>query len=112
MVAMEEELRMRKKGQVIQHRHISPPLPSSSQPTGIAILSSWLNSDSPSRRAVERKALLQQHDILDVEIISSPPLSTQSQLEVLTIISTETSQDSPVTPVNLGGSKFRRKPIV
>jgi hypothetical protein len=37
MAAMEAELRMRKKGQVIQHRHISPPLPSSSQPTGIMV---------------------------------------------------------------------------
>jgi len=34
-VAMEKELRERKKGQVIQHRHVSPPLPSSSQPPGI-----------------------------------------------------------------------------
>jgi hypothetical protein len=35
MVEMEKELRIRKKGQVIQHRHISPPLPSSSQLVGI-----------------------------------------------------------------------------
>jgi hypothetical protein len=35
MAAMEAEIRIRKKGQVIQHRHISPPLPSSSQLAGI-----------------------------------------------------------------------------
>jgi hypothetical protein len=35
MQAMEVELHERKKGQVIQHRHVSPPLPSSSQPAGI-----------------------------------------------------------------------------
>jgi len=34
MAAMEEEARLQKKGQVIQHRHISPPLPSSSQLPG------------------------------------------------------------------------------
>ena len=37
MAAIEEEARMRKKGQVIQHRHISPPPPSSSQLPGALI---------------------------------------------------------------------------
>ena len=43
MAAMEAELRMRKKGQVIQHRHISPPLPSSSQPIGAALVIGVIN---------------------------------------------------------------------
>jgi len=37
MAAMEVELRKQKKGQVIQHRHISPPLPSSSQLAGTVL---------------------------------------------------------------------------
>jgi hypothetical protein len=63
---------------------------------------------------VERRKILQEYDdILDVEIISSPPLSAKSVLdEEITIISHETLPDKPTPLLSLGGAKFRRKTIM
>ena len=69
---------------------------------------------------MERRMILQQYndddddgDILDVEILSSPP-STALSLDngKVTIVSQETLQDKVTTPFTLGGSRFRRKPII
>ena len=59
-------------------------------------------------------AILQQYeDILEVEVISSPPSTAQlSHDEEARVISSETSQEKPITPLTLGGSKFRRKQVV
>jgi hypothetical protein len=71
--------------------------------------------DSPTRRVLERRDLTQQYDdgILDIEVISSPPLRAISPPDQdITVLSMETMEETPVTPLVLGGSKFRRKQIV
>ena len=118
MAAMEVELRQRKKGQVIQHRHISPPLPSSSQPAGaFSRYRDLLIVDSPSRRVVERRNRLTRNvdDFIEVEVLSSPPSRPKSPVDdEITLLSFEPFQQetSTVTPMALGGSNFRRKQIV
>ena len=119
MQAVEVELRERKKGQVIQHRHVSPPLPSSSQPAGMCVRGKGADAaDSPSRRVVERRKQLPMSaydDILEVEVVSSPPPTEQVLLDggFEGAVSSQQSQPSPQknasTPFTLGGSLFRRK---
>lgn len=116
MAAMEVELRKQKKGQVIQHRHISPPLPSSSQPAGNLLPPLFLLTvDSPSRRVVERRNRVSQYDddFIDVEIPSSPLSRPKSPIDdEITLLSFETLQQAQsITPTALGGSKFRRRQI-
>ena len=112
---MEKELQIRKKGQVIQHRHVSPPLPSSSQLAGIELLGFfWLNLDSPTRRVLEWKESggQYQRDVVDIEIVSSPPLTSGRGLgEDVAIVSLEPSEGRTETPRLLGGSSFRRKQL-
>ena len=61
------------------------------------------------------RTILPQYDedILEVEVISSPPLTAQSlDDEHVRMMSSESSQEKPTTPLTLGESKFRRKPVV
>jgi hypothetical protein len=115
MAAVEVEAQIRKKGQVIQHRHVSPPLPSSSQPIGSH---AWvvLTVDSPSKRVLDRREYNHQYDdIRMIEVISSPPLRAQSPVNNdIIVISIDEPQEKFATPPasKLGGSSFRRKPFV
>ena len=106
-------MRIKKKGQVIQHRHVSPPLPSSSQPPGTcSYLADGIDVDSPSRRALERRTqqapMEGMEEVEEVEVISSPPMEEVEAFETQQEESQE--QEPSVTPVRLGGSRFRRKP--
>jgi hypothetical protein len=113
MAAMEVESRIRKRGQVIQHRHISPPLPSSSQLVGTLPNVSKLRLDSPTRHVLERKQLTEKYnDLQDIEMISSPPSSMEipgDDEDVTILPSNEDTQETTVTSNVLGASKFRRK---
>jgi hypothetical protein len=115
IAAMEVESRIRKKGQVIQHRHVSPPLPSSSQPIGSH---AWvfLTVDSPTKRLLDRRGYSHQYnDIREIEAISSPPSRAQSPVNKdVTVLSIDEPQETFTTPPasKLGGSSFRRKPNV
>jgi hypothetical protein len=78
-------------------------------------------TDSPSRRALERKRNVPvpaYDDILEVEVVSSPPATRQvpSDEGFECVASSQQSQLSPqkptLTPLTLGGSLFRRKAAV
>jgi hypothetical protein len=72
--------------------------------------------DSPSRRVIERRKTTRQpdDDFIEVEVLSSPPSRAASPVEdEITLVSFEPFQEEmAVTPLALGGSKFRRKQIV
>lgn len=52
----------------------------------------------------------QMESMEEVEVISSPPLEEVEIFETQQEESQEQDQERPVTPVTLGGSRFRRKP--
>lgn len=65
---------------------------------------------------VERRNRVNQDhdDFIDMEILSSPPSRPKSPIDDdITLLSFEPlQQDAAVTPMGLGGSRFRRKQIV
>jgi len=101
--------------------HTTSPYQSSS---AIQLTACWYCSprdirlivDSPSRRVVERRNGISQYDndFIDVEVVSSPPSRPKSPVDdEITLVSFEPFQEySTVTPIALGGSKFRRKQII
>lgn len=51
-------------------------------------------------------------DILEIEVVSSPPREQDGLLADIPISKEPVEPLRPVTPLTLGGSKFRRKPVV